>query len=148
LIATVIVVGPPERLIPAAEAIEHLGDVGVRAILISEGTHAEAVARVADTVVAVAGLAPNYLNNAVAALRLSSLPAAVWWRGGRPVGAAVRRLAQVEPAMAAGCARRDPRDAHAADIAARMRDARVRRPAHHPQDARRAHLLRRDGGRQ
>ena len=82
LIATMIVVGPPERLIPAAEAIEHLGDVGVRAILISEGTQAEPVARVTDTVVAVSGLSPGYLNNAVAALRLSSLPAAVWWRGG------------------------------------------------------------------
>jgi glucose-6-phosphate dehydrogenase-like protein OpcA len=82
LIATVIVVGPPERLIPAAEAIEHIGDVGVRAILISEGTQAEPVARVTDNAVAVSGLAPGYLNNAVAALRLSSLPAAVWWRGG------------------------------------------------------------------
>jgi glucose-6-phosphate dehydrogenase assembly protein OpcA len=81
-IATVIVVGPPERLIPAAEAIDHLGDVGVRAILISEGTQAEAAARVTDTAIAVSGLAPAYLNNAVAALRLSSLPAAVWWRGG------------------------------------------------------------------
>src|SRR5215467_3847196 len=82
LIATMIVVGPPERLIPAADAIEHLGDVGVRAILISEGTHNEPVARVTDAAVAVSGLSPSYLNNAVAALRLSSLPAAVWWRGG------------------------------------------------------------------
>jgi hypothetical protein len=82
LLATVIVVGPPERLIPAAEAIEHLGDVGVRAILISEGTQAEPVARVTDTAVAVSGLSAEYLNNAVAALRLSSLPTAVWWRGG------------------------------------------------------------------
>ena len=56
LIATVIVVGPPERLIPAADAIEHLGDLGVRAILISEGTQAEPVARVTDTAVAVSGL--------------------------------------------------------------------------------------------
>ena len=82
LLATVIVVGPPGRLIPAAEALDQLGDVGVRAILISEGTQAEPVARVTDTAVAVSGLAPKYLNNAVAALRLSSLPAAVWWRGG------------------------------------------------------------------
>ena len=28
--------------------------------------------------------ARDYLNNAVAALRLSSLPTAVWWRGGNP----------------------------------------------------------------
>jgi len=82
LLATVIVVGPPGRLIPAAEALDQLGDAGVRAILISEGTQAEPVARVTDNAVAVSGLAPKYLNNAVAALRLSSLPAAVWWRGG------------------------------------------------------------------
>jgi glucose-6-phosphate dehydrogenase assembly protein OpcA len=82
LIATVIVVGPPDRLIPAAEALEQLGDVGVRAILISEGTQSEPHARVTENAVAVSGLAPKYLNNAVAALRLSSLPAAVWWRGG------------------------------------------------------------------
>jgi len=82
LVATVIVVGPPERLVPAAEALEHVGDAGVRAILISEGTQAEPLARVAEGVVAVSGLAPGYLKNAVAALRLSSLPAVVWWRGG------------------------------------------------------------------
>lgn len=82
LVATVIVVGPPERLIPAAEALEQLGDVGVRAILISQGTQTEPMARVTDSAVAVSGLSPRYLDNAVAALRLSSLPAVVWWRGG------------------------------------------------------------------
>jgi hypothetical protein len=82
LIATVIVIGSPDRLIPAAEALEQLGEMGVRAILISEGTQSEPHARVTDNAVAVSGLAPQYLNNAVAALRLSSLPAAVWWRGG------------------------------------------------------------------
>jgi hypothetical protein len=82
LIASLVVVGPPERLVPAAEAIEHIGDFGVRAILISEGTQAEPVARVTDSAVAVTGLAPVYVNNAVAALRLSSLPSVVWWRGG------------------------------------------------------------------
>ena len=35
-----------------------------------------------ENAIAIAGLAPRYLNNAVAALRLSSLPAVVWWRGG------------------------------------------------------------------
>ena len=38
LTATVIVVGKPERLIAAADALEQLGEAGgVRAILISEG---------------------------------------------------------------------------------------------------------------
>lgn len=83
LTATVIVVGKPERLIAAADALEQLGEAGgVRAILISEGEHTAPIARVTEHAIAISGLAPRYLNNAVAALRLSSLPALVWWRGG------------------------------------------------------------------
>ena len=82
LLATVIVVGVQERLVAVADALDQLGDVGVRTILISEGTHTSPIARVTDHSIAIAGLAPRYLNNAVAALRLSGLPAAVWWRGG------------------------------------------------------------------
>jgi glucose-6-phosphate dehydrogenase assembly protein OpcA len=81
--ATVIVVGKPERLVAAADALERLSESGgVRAILISEGEHTSPVARVTEHAIAISGLAPRYLNNAVAALRLSSLPAVVWWRGG------------------------------------------------------------------
>jgi hypothetical protein len=40
------------------------------------------VARVTENAIAISGLSPRFLNNAVAALRLSSLPAVVWWRGG------------------------------------------------------------------
>jgi hypothetical protein len=83
LTATVIVVGKPDRLIAAAEALEQLGESGgVRSILISEGEHTAPVARVTENAIAISGLSPRYLNNAVAALRLSSLPAVVWWRGG------------------------------------------------------------------
>jgi glucose-6-phosphate dehydrogenase-like protein OpcA len=83
LTATVIVVGKPDRLIDAADALEGLGESGgVRAILISEGEHTSPVARVTENAIAISGLAPRYLNNALAALRLSSLPALVWWRGG------------------------------------------------------------------
>lgn len=82
LTATVVVVGTADRLAAAAEALEQLGDVGVRAILISEGTRTAPIARVTENAIAIAGLAPRFLNNAVAALRLSSLPAVVWWRGG------------------------------------------------------------------
>jgi hypothetical protein len=83
LTATVIVVGKPDRLVDAAEALEQLAEAGgVRAILISEGEHTSPVARVTENAIAISGLAPRYLNNAVAALRLSSLPALVWWRGG------------------------------------------------------------------
>jgi hypothetical protein len=81
--ATVIVVGKPGRLVTAADALEQLGEAGgVRAILISEGETTSPIARVTENAIAIAGLAPRYLNNAVAALRLSSLPALVWWRGG------------------------------------------------------------------
>ena len=83
LTATVIAVGTPARLTPAAEALEQLAEAGgVRAILISEGQHTAPTARVTENSVAIAGLAPRFIDNAVAALRLSSLPALVWWRGG------------------------------------------------------------------
>jgi hypothetical protein len=83
LTATVIVIGDNARLAAAANALEQLGEAGgVRAILISEGEHTAPIARVTESAIAIAGLAPRFLNNAVAALRLSSLPAVVWWRGG------------------------------------------------------------------
>ncbi|HET7696488.1 MAG TPA: OpcA/G6PD domain-containing protein [Vicinamibacterales bacterium] len=83
LTATVIVIGDLARLAAAAEALERLGESGgVRTILISEGEHTAPTARVTESAIAIAGLAPRFLNNAVAALRLSSLPAVVWWRGG------------------------------------------------------------------
>ncbi len=84
LTATIVVVGPHARLVEAARAVEQLTDVGVRAILISEGTDPSPRVRVLDHAVALEGLRPDYLNNAVAALRLSSLPTVVWWRGGAP----------------------------------------------------------------
>jgi hypothetical protein len=81
--ATVIVIGKADRLVAAADALEQLGEAGgVRAILISEGETTSPVARVTESAIAISGLSPRYLNNAVAALRLSSLPAVVWWRGG------------------------------------------------------------------
>jgi glucose-6-phosphate dehydrogenase assembly protein OpcA len=83
--ATIVAIGPPERLIGAADALAAVSDTGgVRAILISAGSNPEPPARVAGSTVAIAGLAPPFINNAVAALRLSSLPTLVWWRGGSP----------------------------------------------------------------
>ena len=81
-----IVVGAQDRLVEAAAALETLTAGSVRAILISEGDDPAPPARVlgsACAAVAFIGLTPGYFNNAVAALRLSSLPALVWWRGGR-----------------------------------------------------------------
>lgn len=81
LTATVIVIGTPDRLTPAAEALEERGEAEtVRVILISQGPAKPPVA--SANAIVVAGLPPRFLNNAVAALRLSSLPAVVWWRGG------------------------------------------------------------------
>jgi glucose-6-phosphate dehydrogenase assembly protein OpcA len=85
LVATVVAVGPINRLGAAAEALQALGDAGtVRGILISDGSNPAPPARVAGNIVALHGIKAPYVNNAVAALRLSSLPTLVWWRGGRP----------------------------------------------------------------
>ena len=87
LTATVIVIGDVSRLAAAADALEQLGEAGgVRTILISEGQQTAPIARVSENAIAISGLAPKFLNNAVAALRLSSLPAVVWWRGGSVAG--------------------------------------------------------------
>jgi glucose-6-phosphate dehydrogenase assembly protein OpcA len=84
LVATVVAVGPMERLESAAATLEKLGDAGtVRGILISEGDDAAPQPLVSGNTVRLNGLKPSYTDNAVAALRLSSLPTLVWWRGGR-----------------------------------------------------------------
>ena len=81
--ATIVVVGAHERLAAAAEALGELNDAsGVRAILIVEGEQSTPVVRMSESLVVIDGLSPRYLNNAVAAVRLSSLPALIWWRGG------------------------------------------------------------------
>lgn len=82
LTATILVAGPRARLAEAAQAVAQLRDVGVRAVLISYGDNPAPAARVSNHMVALDGLRADYLNNAVAALRLSSLPTLVWWRGG------------------------------------------------------------------
>ena len=83
--ATVVAVGPAARLVPAAAAFAQIADAaGVRAILISNGAESEPKVHVASYAVAIEGLLPRYLNNAVAAVRLPSLPMLVWWRGGAP----------------------------------------------------------------
>ncbi len=80
--ATLVIAGHAERLVDAARAIGELTDIGVRAVLISYGDNPEPTVRVTHHAVALEGLCAEYLNNAVAALRLSSLPTLVWWRGG------------------------------------------------------------------
>lgn len=82
LTATIVVAGPPDRLAEAAKALRNVTDVGVRGVLISYGDNPSPMVSVSRHTVALEGLCAEYLNNAVAALRLSSLPTVVWWRGG------------------------------------------------------------------
>jgi glucose-6-phosphate dehydrogenase assembly protein OpcA len=83
--ATIVAIGSTDRLAGAVNALAAVAEIeGVRAILISTGTNLQPTARVAGSTVAIGGLAPAFINNAVAALRLSSLPTLVWWRGGSP----------------------------------------------------------------
>jgi glucose-6-phosphate dehydrogenase assembly protein OpcA len=85
LIATVIVIGSRGRVDEAASALDRLSDrAGVRRVLISEGTSRAASADEKQTTIRIDGLSPQYVDNAVAWLRLSNLPAVVWWRGGSP----------------------------------------------------------------
>jgi glucose-6-phosphate dehydrogenase assembly protein OpcA len=83
LTATVVVVGPQTRVEEASTAIEQLGESGaIRGILIPHDSSADAAARVAGNTVFLTGLKRPFVDNAVAALRLSSLPTVLWWRGG------------------------------------------------------------------
>ena len=83
LTATVVVVGERERLIAAADALKVIGERrGVRGILISMGDDPAPRARVAPYAIALEDFRLDFVNNAVAAFRLSSLPTLVWWRGG------------------------------------------------------------------
>lgn len=87
LTATVLVIGPHTRLPEAATALDRVAaTVGIRAILISDGDNPVPPVFVSEHAVALEGLRASFVNNAVAALRLSSLPTLVWWRGGRSEG--------------------------------------------------------------
>jgi glucose-6-phosphate dehydrogenase assembly protein OpcA len=92
---TVVAIGPCDRLVDAAAALkEHAETGGIRAILIATGDRPTADVRVTASEISLEGLRPRFINNAVAALRLPSLPMLVWWRGGDPPHAErVARLA-------------------------------------------------------
>lgn len=53
---------------------------GVRPIVVTLGTHPEPGRTDRNRTAVFDGLVPRYLNNAVASLRVSSLPAIGWWR--------------------------------------------------------------------
>jgi glucose-6-phosphate dehydrogenase assembly protein OpcA len=81
--ATVVALGPCARLLEAAVALrQHARAGAIRAILVAVGDRATPVVRVTASEIALEGLRESFINNVVAALRLPSLPALVWWRGG------------------------------------------------------------------
>jgi glucose-6-phosphate dehydrogenase assembly protein OpcA len=83
LTATIVTVGPDDRVEGAAGPLQKLAESGgVRAIAIAHGSSPETRARVSASFVALGGVPPAFVDNAVAAIRLSSLPTLVWWRGG------------------------------------------------------------------
>ena len=83
--ATVVAVGPSECLGDVAEMLSGEEDAGALHIvrIVVDGDGASLPAGRAD-VITIGGLRTEYVNNAIAAVRLSSLPTIVWWRGGRP----------------------------------------------------------------
>jgi len=87
--ATVVAVGPADRLADVAETLNGGEEASplhlVRIAIDGNGRGAEKVDEKSDTIT-ISGLKPEYVNNAIAAVRLSSLPTIVWWRGGRPEG--------------------------------------------------------------
>jgi glucose-6-phosphate dehydrogenase assembly protein OpcA len=69
----------------AAEALTPSTESGVvRPILIVSDADTAPSVRAASGGILLEGLKPEHFDNAVAALRLSSLPTLVWWRGGSP----------------------------------------------------------------
>jgi glucose-6-phosphate dehydrogenase assembly protein OpcA len=83
LTATIVAVGPPERTREAQQALQALcRQAAVRSILITLGENPEPEIQTDGDVVTIEGLVPRFLNNAVAKLRVSSMPSLAWWRGG------------------------------------------------------------------
>jgi glucose-6-phosphate dehydrogenase assembly protein OpcA len=83
LTATIAAIGPPERLVEAVGALDTLAQAGaVRAVLIPERSEGSPTARVRGNTIVLNGVKPGFVDNALAALRLSSLPTLVWWRSG------------------------------------------------------------------
>ncbi|MBA2304274.1 MAG: glucose-6-phosphate dehydrogenase assembly protein OpcA [Acidobacteria bacterium] len=87
LTATVVAVVSRDTRAEVAETLASLSKIsGVRPIIVSLGDSCEPPLRDEDGAMVIDGLVPRYLNNAVASLRLSSLPTLAWWRAGGAAG--------------------------------------------------------------
>ena len=85
--ATLVVVGPSPRLVEAASVLADADEAGaLHTVLVSTGAHAAVEIADRPEVVTIGGLKPEYVDNAIAGVRLSSLPTVIWWRGGEPEG--------------------------------------------------------------
>lgn len=79
--STLVAVASSAALEDVHTAVETLVRTsGVRPIIVTLGANPEPVLVHRDRTAVLEGLLPRYLNNAVASLRLSSLPAVAWWR--------------------------------------------------------------------
>jgi glucose-6-phosphate dehydrogenase assembly protein OpcA len=82
--ATVVGVVSPRTQDGTVATLSALASSGVRPLFISLGTGAGVQRTHENGVAIIEGLLPRYLDNAVAALRLSSLPTLAWWRADEP----------------------------------------------------------------
>lgn len=85
-IATLVIAGPSDRLAEAVDIVgpsnEDASSLHVVRVLTDGAGSLEDQSDIAT----IQGLRPQYVNNAIAAVRLSSLPTVVWWRGGPAEG--------------------------------------------------------------
>jgi glucose-6-phosphate dehydrogenase assembly protein OpcA len=85
LTATVVAVVTPGTRDGVLETLTSLARAsGVRPVIVCLGSDTEATRREENGAIVIDGLAPRYLNNAVAWVRLSSLPTLAWCRAGDP----------------------------------------------------------------
>jgi len=91
-IGTVFAVCTPERIDETRAALHSLRDrSALRTLVVSLGEASEPPIHDEDGATVIEGLTPRYLNNVVAARRLSSLPAAAWWRVGKDTDRGILR---------------------------------------------------------
>ena len=85
--ATLVAVGPSDRLTDVSATLNAEDGAGALHVvrIITDGTGSPDGDERPD-IVTIGGLRPEYVNNAIAGVRLSSLPTIVWWRGGRAEG--------------------------------------------------------------
>ena len=91
-IGTVVAVSTPERMKETRAAVARLQErAAIRWLVVSLGDEREPAIRDEDGATLIERLTPRYLNNVVASRRLSSLPAAAWWRGSEGTDRSVLR---------------------------------------------------------